>query len=136
MRKKLRKIGNKYYKKDISLFVSTDSIACRMLFGLPSIEIIRDINILKELWHISIECKKENNLLWIIFSNLYLKYCIDTLKQVKNYDAKQFISKGFLFDVCWILKRYNLIKYWDIRQIPQDKEIWDKIIEKSIYESF
>ena len=133
MQKKIIKIESKYYKASIGAYISSDNVVIRIIFGLPSLIAIWDINILKEYWHIIIECQQQNNLLWMIFDTLYKRYCVETYNQVKNYKNNAYISKGYLFDVCWILNKYKLIKYWNILNLPKKKEEWDDIIQDSVY---
>ena len=67
---------------------------------------------------------------------MYKTECIQTLNSVKKYKNQSYISKGYLFDICYTLNKFDLIKYWDYSLINHEKEEWEKIIKKKIFRHY
>ena len=115
--------------------MTTSNIKSRVMYGIPPINAIWEVNLLKQLWHIVIQCKNQRNLLWDFFIHNYKRNYIQTfikVQKIKNISK----SYGLLYDFCYVLNKFNLIKYWNIQNIPWKKSEWDTIIENRIYESY
>ncbi len=131
--KQLIKIENSYYKSNLKLYKSTNNVISRIIYGNESIIATWDINILKEWYHLATDLRKVKSNCWNVFLPYYKLRYKEIYKYVKEDENKKtFQSKGWLYDICSTLNKYNLMKYYDINQLPTTKNEWNKIIENDI----
>ena len=107
------------------------------MYGMPSIVVFWKINIIKQCWRMMNESRMENNLLWQLFISDYNRNCKIIYAQVlKDINKNKFQSKGFIYDVCYILIGFKMDKYFKIKTMEMSKEELKDMLNNMIIRKF
>ena len=106
--KKIETIINKYFKMSIGIYKTSDNVLSRILFVVPPIQAMWEKNLLKQLWHLVVQRRNQDNLLWKLFSMRFINIYNKIINKYNKYKKK---NGDLLLEIYTILRKFKFNKY-------------------------